>query len=204
VATNRAKLRQAILYFLYHANGQHLGRTKLMKLLYFLDFEHVRAHGRPITGAVYRKLPHGPVAVEALDELMLLAEDGWIDVRPRETARGRQTQYQPHAPLDLSVFGESEKLMLETVADTWRDAMMDDAVLASHTEYPWNSVGDNEVIPFRSAFVTDVTSPPSHELREAMIQSIIRSQGLEGVEISYEQAARSVDRAFELPLADIG
>jgi hypothetical protein len=32
------KLQQVILYFLEHINNVHLGRTKLMKLLYFVDF----------------------------------------------------------------------------------------------------------------------------------------------------------------------
>src|SRR6266480_4938497 len=54
------KLQQVILYFLEHTNNVHLGRTKLMKLLYFVDFDHYEAHGQSITGATYRKLPHGP------------------------------------------------------------------------------------------------------------------------------------------------
>src|SRR5690349_3658091 len=54
------KLQQAILYFLEHINNVHLGRTKLMKLLYFVDFDHYEAHGQSVTGAIYRKLPHGP------------------------------------------------------------------------------------------------------------------------------------------------
>ena len=54
------KLQQVILYFLEHINNVHLGRTKLMKLLYFVDFDHYEAYGKSITGATYRKLPHGP------------------------------------------------------------------------------------------------------------------------------------------------
>src|SRR5262249_37224158 len=54
------KLQQVILYFLEHINNVHLGRTKLMKLLYFVDFDHFEAHGASVTGATYRKLPHGP------------------------------------------------------------------------------------------------------------------------------------------------
>ena len=54
------KLQQTILYFLEHINNVHLGRTKLMKLLYFVDFNHFETHGKSVTGATYRKLPHGP------------------------------------------------------------------------------------------------------------------------------------------------
>src|SRR4029077_11187228 len=66
------KLQQVILYFLEHINNVHLGRTKLMKLLYFVDFDHYEAHGQSVTGATYRKLPHGPYPdkVEKLIEKM--------------------------------------------------------------------------------------------------------------------------------------
>ena len=66
------KLQQVILYFLEHINNVHLGRTKLMKLLYFVDFDHYEAHGVPVTGATYRKLPHGPYPdkVEKLIQMM--------------------------------------------------------------------------------------------------------------------------------------
>jgi hypothetical protein len=42
VTTNysEAKLQQAILYFLEHMINVQLGRTKLMKPLYLVDFNH--------------------------------------------------------------------------------------------------------------------------------------------------------------------
>src|SRR5712672_1692203 len=54
------EMQQVILYFLERINNVHLGRTKLMKLLYFVDFDHYEKYGESVTGAVYRKLPHGP------------------------------------------------------------------------------------------------------------------------------------------------
>ena len=41
-------------------NDRAGGATKLNKVLYFADFAHVRRHGRPISGAEYQKLAHGP------------------------------------------------------------------------------------------------------------------------------------------------
>jgi hypothetical protein len=49
---DREKLIQAILYFAL--NTQHLGKTKLFKLLYLLDFDHFRHTGRSVTGMEYR------------------------------------------------------------------------------------------------------------------------------------------------------
>lgn len=39
--------------------------------------------------------------------------------------------------------------------------------------------------------------------RDAMIRSIVSSQALEGVEISYDDAARIVDRVESEPLVDL-
>jgi hypothetical protein len=65
MAYSADKMQQVILFFLERINNVHLGRTKLMKLLYYVDFDHYERHGRTVTGAAYRKLPHGPVPQEA-------------------------------------------------------------------------------------------------------------------------------------------
>jgi hypothetical protein len=51
ITYERNKLINAIVYFAQ--NTQHLGKTKLFKLLYLLDFEHFRQTGRSVTGLDY-------------------------------------------------------------------------------------------------------------------------------------------------------
>ncbi len=58
-------MQQVILYFLERINHVHLGRTKRMKLFYFVDFDHLEKYGRSVVGSVYRKLPHGPYPKDA-------------------------------------------------------------------------------------------------------------------------------------------
>ena len=38
---NRTKFQHAVLYFLHKSNPAVMGRVKLMKLLYYLDFDHL-------------------------------------------------------------------------------------------------------------------------------------------------------------------
>lgn len=42
-------------------------KTKLMKLLFFADFEHMKKHKRPITWSTYYRLNKGPVPSYVLD-----------------------------------------------------------------------------------------------------------------------------------------
>jgi hypothetical protein len=48
ITHERDKLINAIIFFA--KNTRFLGKTKLCKLLYFLDFEHFKETGRPVTG----------------------------------------------------------------------------------------------------------------------------------------------------------
>lgn len=143
-----AKLEQAILFFLYRVNNPELGKTKLMKLLYYADFDHYEEFERSITGARYRKLDHGPVPDDAwavLDELERsgrvkrsdLIGDGFI-----------QHRYEPTEPVDLSVFSESERDVLARVADRWARHTTKQIEAATHGEAPWVAVRRNEVIPY--------------------------------------------------------
>jgi len=56
---NNERLVQAIVYFAHHTRS--LGKVKLFKLLYLLDFEHFRQTGRSVTGQEYRAWKMGPV-----------------------------------------------------------------------------------------------------------------------------------------------
>jgi len=50
----------------------------------------------------------------------------------------------------------------------------------------------------------DACDPFFGRRREAIIQSIIGSQALEGVHLTYEEVARIVDEVRDEPIADIG
>src|SRR5207253_6659550 len=89
---SEAKLQQVILYFLERINNVHLGRTKLMKLLYFVDFDHYEKYGEPVTGAVYRKFPHGPYPKKV--EKLIPAMERADLVREVKTKRGAFTQHR--------------------------------------------------------------------------------------------------------------
>jgi hypothetical protein len=59
VSRSRNKLINAILYFAERTRC--LGKIKLFKLLYLLDFKHFRQTGHPVTGMEYRAWKMGPV-----------------------------------------------------------------------------------------------------------------------------------------------
>ncbi|CAN2525464.1 Panacea domain-containing protein [Burkholderia pseudomallei] len=77
----RQKLVEAVLYFA--TNVKKLGKVKLFKLLYFLDFEHFRDTGRSVTGMDYVAWKMGPVPEVLYSELSALdtAAGEWFTSR---------------------------------------------------------------------------------------------------------------------------
>jgi uncharacterized phage-associated protein len=150
--TSEKKLQQVILFFLERINNTHLGRTKLMKLLYFVDFDHYEVHGRSITGAQYRKFPHGPYPKDAdkLIERMKQAEM----VREVKVPRGDFPQHRLitlNAKFDPAVFSGEELQTLERVASRWVDATATQIEAATHNEAPWAATQEGKIIDYEMA-----------------------------------------------------
>jgi uncharacterized phage-associated protein len=146
------KLQQVILYFLEHINNVHLGRTKLMKLLYFVDFDHYEAHGKPVTGAVYRKLPHGPYP-DKIEKLIARMEGSGL-VQGVEVDRQGYAQHRLitlNGKFDSAKFSGTELQALERVAADWADATAAQIEAATHREAPWAGTQAGKKIDYEMA-----------------------------------------------------
>ncbi len=146
------KLQQVILYFLERINNMHLGRTKLMKLLYFVDFNHYEAHGRSVTGAVYRKLPHGPYPdkVEKYIKKMEKA-DQLREVRVNHKGFTQHRLITLNGKFDPAKFTGAELQTLERVAADWADATAAQIEAATHREAPWAGTQPGKAIDYEMA-----------------------------------------------------
>ena len=170
MAYSEDKMKQVVLYFLEHINNVHLGRTKLMKLLYFVDFDHYEKHGEPITGAVYRKLPHGPVPTKVEKLIKKMVEKG--EAREIRAQNANYTQHRLitlNAKFNPSLFTGAELQTLERVAAEWADATAADIETATHREAPWASTEDGKQIDYELAHYRRGTG--SEPLDEDLAQS---------------------------------
>ncbi|KPJ58500.1 MAG: hypothetical protein AMS15_08270 [Planctomycetes bacterium DG_23] len=130
-------MKNAILYFLEHINNEHLGKTKMMKLLYYLDFDHYEQYGKSVTGDVYLRLPYGPVPKHGTEMLEQMADDDAILPVRGKSGPYNQQRYISEEATDLSVFDGSEVAQLEKVAITWEHSTAAEMEQASHSEIPW-------------------------------------------------------------------
>ncbi len=146
------KLQQTILYFLEHINNVHLGRTKLMKLLYFVDFNHFETHGKSVTGATYRKLPHGPYPDKVEKVIEKMEKSGLVrEVKTNHKGYAQHRLITLNGKFDPAKFTGAELQTLERVAADWANATAAQIEAATHREAPWAGTQDGKKIDYEMA-----------------------------------------------------
>lgn len=164
------KLKQLILYVAEQLlEDRHGGATKLNKVLFFADFAHMRMYGRPITGAVYQKLEHGPAPRTLPSIRAELVRDTQATMK-REAFLGYKFQrLVPLVPADLSVFEPAE---IDTVNQVIADLAGFTARQVSdlsHEEFGWQMVDYNETIPYATAGLRKAELTPSIEAHARLL-----------------------------------
>ncbi|MBB4003240.1 Panacea domain-containing protein [Aurantimonas endophytica] len=132
---------QAIVFFAH--NTRKLGKTKLCKLLYFLDFEHFKQSGRSVTGLKYNAWPMGPVPVVLYNEIEDPSPElsNAVDFKSIEIKNGQMMTVRPKSDFSSHLFSKRELKILASLAREHRDATADEMVEATHLEnLPWHQV----------------------------------------------------------------
>lgn len=146
------KLAHAILYFVTDPEIRDLGKTKLMKLLYFADFDHFEQYDQAITGARYIRLDHGPVPDDAWTAMRTMLQSG--DLTESKVAVGGfdRFAYAASREFDPSVFTPEELGTLRSVAERFKMFTTKQIEMATHGEAPWLAVRPYQLIPYHLAY----------------------------------------------------
>jgi uncharacterized phage-associated protein len=150
---NQKKYKNAVLFFAGRIRNGTLGKLKMMKLLYYLDFDFFEKYGRSVTGDEYKRFEMGPVPCAG--EKILKAMNGKeIRITRRKVADGYNDQQhiEPLAEFDVNAFEKEELLMLEEIAGKWEKFTGTEMKNASHGEAPWIATKPNEVIDYNLTY----------------------------------------------------
>lgn len=153
------KLKALLLYFATHTETRYLGKVKLMKLIYFADFLHVKKYGLPITFDKYYHLEHGPIPTviknmvdTAADEPEYSKISDVIKVeKPQDYNIFRILPVREFKESDAELFSQAELETLKEVALRFGNTKTDDIKEASHKEAPWSLTEYREEIPYALA-----------------------------------------------------
>ena len=139
------KLKAILLYFSNYTDTKFLGKTKLMKLFYFLDFMHLKEYGTPVTFDTYVKLERGPIPSTiknlvdtAADEIDMSELSDTIHFeKPEGISMVRVLPNRNFTKKDESLFSETELEILKKVCLRFGDKNTQYVEKASHLEAPW-------------------------------------------------------------------
>lgn len=137
---SRKKLINSIIYFLN--NTKNCGKTKLFKLLYYLDFMHFRETGRAVTGLDYYAWDYGPVPKTLYDEINNptpdLKENVFIPTKADKNDKSF-VELKAKKKFDNKYFTKRELRILKNVAFIFRDVKAEEIMEASHLpNHPWD------------------------------------------------------------------
>lgn len=154
------KLRNAIIFFV--KNAKFVGITKLMKLLYYLDFYHYKETGFPVTSQCYRTWQYGPVPIAVWEELKERHDRGLklstvVRAIPGEDEGALKILPMKGAKFNEDVFSPRELRIMLRVAEIFKDATAKQMVECTHMrKQPWESTlkkhGENVSIDYELAF----------------------------------------------------
>src|SRR3989338_5867301 len=153
---NEKKYRNAILFFAKKIQNGTLGKVKLMKLLYFLDFDYFEKTGKSITGDEYLRFEYGPVPRMAKSLLAkMTGKEIKISKHKMKDGLNDQERIEALQEPDVNVFTPEEVAMLDEIAGKWEKFTGTDMKNASHGEAPWIATKPNEVIDYNLAYYRD-------------------------------------------------
>ena len=135
ITYHREKIINAIIYFA--KNTQYCGKTKLLKLLYFLDFRHFKQTGKSVTGFDYYAWDMGPVPRDFYNELEDMKPD-LKDVIKVLSKEGFQ-KYIPKKKFNGEYFSKREMRLLEEISYIFKDAKAPEMIESIHlANEPWD------------------------------------------------------------------
>jgi uncharacterized phage-associated protein len=172
----REKLLNALVYF--SKNTRSCGKTKLFKLLYFLDFIHFRETGKSVTGLNYYAWEKGPVPQDLFFELehpdpdlketvALLKQSGDED--------DKLCRVIAKKPFDPKFFSRREQKIMKNLAFVFQDALAKDMVEITHLAgTPWDKTikekGHRKRIEYSLAVDGSKGSLSPEEISERMLE----------------------------------
>lgn len=181
---SREKLIQTIVYLAHHTKA--LGKTKLFKLLYLIDFEHFRQTGRSVTGMEYRAWKMGPVPIDLAQEWMAWDVDQPLEpdladaITIKQTLIHNYARYEviPKVQFDPRYFTKRELALMSDISKKYHDALSGNMIDVTHEgNGAWvkvwaNGAGKNRVINYELAI------PEDDPHREAILKSAAEYQAI--------------------------
>lgn len=150
---NLQKFKEVLLYILNKVGAkENIGETVIYKILYFIDFDFYEKYEEQLIGATYIKNKYGPTPIEFVKIVDKMVEGKEIEKVKSEYFNFPQTKYLPHRKPDLTKLKANEIEVIDDVLNKLSDMNAGQISAYSHSDVPWVTTGEGEVIEYESVF----------------------------------------------------
>ncbi len=173
VAYVEDKFAELLLHVSSRLQGDRAGgATKLNKVLFFVEFTHLRRHHRVVSGCQFLKLPHGPAPHQLLPVRRRLVDSGAAELIEEDFLGRPQHRLVPKRAADLTWFTAEEMQTIEDVLDQLEGMTGTQVSELSHQEPGWRLTEIGETIPFSTAFLDfpQAATPTSERLSKSVAE----------------------------------
>ena len=150
------KYTNAILFLCKKLGGSVVGKKKLYKLLYYIDFDNYeyKESMKSITGSTYIAWKMGPVPSDKGNILESMVKDGLLEESEVYISDdiNNAVKYTAKKEPDMSLFNEDEIFIMERVAEKYGQLTGKQLEILTHAEAPYIATEQNEVIDYGLAF----------------------------------------------------
>jgi hypothetical protein len=172
LANKEARFKELVLYVSHSCmDDPTYSKIKLLKILFFSDFESYGLYGAPITGMPYRKLPFGPCPADFPRIQEEMVRDNQIKIFSR---RVYEHSSQRLFPLQAPTFDFLSARDI-SVVDGWIHFFWNKTA-KEVSEYShgkaWKITMESELIPYEAVFISNepVTFEDVARVRELAAQ----------------------------------
>ncbi len=128
--------------------GKGIGKTKLAKGLFVLDFNSYNEKARSVSGLTYAKMPRGPMPNNFKELLDYLVDKGIIKVETTFEGDITNINIYPLKEADMSKLDESEIDLINRAKNYIKDKTATELIELSHEGLIWNSTDNNKFISY--------------------------------------------------------
>jgi uncharacterized phage-associated protein len=147
------KFKEVLIYLLSKVGAKsNVGKTVIVKLLYFIDFDYYEEKETQLMGMKYIKKQHGPFPLLYDSTVKEMEQNG--DIIPvKEKYFGRdQQKYLPLREANLSCLSGDELEYIRKVLRRYSDMTATQLTHYSHMDVPWIAAKDGEVLEYEGVF----------------------------------------------------
>ena len=149
------KFREMVLFFITDGD---VWKTKLNKMLFYVDFVHYKYHHRSISGGRYCPIDMGPVPDNFNTLFEILVKEEVLDISYQTFSDGGVGEkYSPLKSFDESLFTSDELEIMQKVKERLKNISTQDVIELSHQEKAWSENRTNKSQPIDYTFAYELS-----------------------------------------------